>query len=70
MISKKFVELYQQYQSTREDQTLNVLKTMATQYLRFKDNKVDENSLKLYLSQLEKKEIKQNGMLITRKNLN
>ena len=55
---KKFVELYQQYQSTREDQTLNVLKTMATQYLRFKDNKVDENSLKLYLSQLEKKENK------------
>jgi hypothetical protein len=43
---------------------------MATQYLRFKDNKVDENSLKLYLSQLEKKRIKQNGMLITRKNLN
>ena len=55
---KKFVELYQQYQSTREDQTLNVLKTMATQYLRFKDNKVDENSLKLYLNQLEKKENK------------
>ena len=55
---KKFVELYQQYQRTPEDQTLNVLKTMATQYLRFKDNKADENSLKLYLSQLEKKENK------------
>lgn len=55
---KKFVELYKQYQRHPEDQTLNILKTMATQYLRFKDNKVDENSLKLYLSQLEKKENK------------
>lgn len=55
---KKFVELYQQQQQNPEEQTLNVLKTMATQYLRFKDNKVDENSLKLYLSQLEKKENK------------
>jgi hypothetical protein len=55
---KKFVELYQQYQRHSEDQTLNLLKTMATQYLRFKDNKADENSLKLYLSQLEKKENK------------
>lgn len=55
---KKFVELYQQYQRHSEDQTLNILKTMATQYLRFKDNKADENSLKLYLSQLEKKENK------------
>ena len=55
---KKFVELYHQYQKTSEDQTLNILKTMATQYLRFKDNKADENSLKLYLSQLEKKENK------------
>jgi arginyl-tRNA--protein-N-Asp/Glu arginylyltransferase len=55
---KKFVELYQQYQRTPEDQTLNILKTMATQYVRFKDNKADENSLKLYLNQLEKKENK------------
>ena len=55
---KKFVELYHQYQKTSENQTLNILKTMATQYLRFKDNKADENSLKLYLSQLEKKENK------------
>lgn len=55
---KKFIELYHQYQKTSEDQTLNILKTMATQYLRFKDNKADENSLKLYLSQLEKKENK------------
>lgn len=55
---KKFVELYQQHQQNPEDQTLNILKTMATQYLRFKDNKADENSLKLYLSQLEKKENK------------
>lgn len=55
---KKFVELYQQYQRHSEDQTLNILKTMATQYLRFKDNKADENSLKLYLSQLDKKENK------------
>lgn len=55
---KKFVELYKQYQRHPEDQTLNILKTMATQYLRFKDNKVDENSLKLYLNQLEKKENK------------
>lgn len=55
---KKFVELYQQYQRHSEDQTLNILKTMATQYVRFKDNKADENSLKLYLSQLEKKENK------------
>ncbi|WP_425919474.1 hypothetical protein [Acinetobacter sp. TSRC1-2] len=55
---KKFVEVYQQYQRTPEDQTLNILKTMATQYVRFKDNKADENSLKLYLNQLEKKENK------------
>jgi len=55
---KKFVELYQQHQQNPDEQILNVLKTMATQYLRFKNNKVDENSLKLYLSQLEKKENK------------
>ena len=55
---KKFVELYQQHQQNLDEQILNVLKTMATQYLRFKNNKVDENSLKLYLSQLEKKENK------------
>ena len=40
---KKFVELYKQYQRHPEDQTLNILKTMATQYQKKKKNKVDEN---------------------------
>lgn len=61
----KFVQLYQQHLSDREnDWTLNILKTMAVRYLRFqdqmeseRDNQVDP--LALYLSQLEKKEKKQ-----------
>ena len=54
---EKFLELYKRYQKdTLDPAETNILKTMCTRYLNFKNQKLEYSDLELYLSQLEKKD--------------
>lgn len=53
---EKFLELYKRYQKdTLDPAETNILKTMCTRYLNFKNQKLEYSDLELYLSQIEKK---------------
>ena len=54
---EKFLELYKRYQKdTLDPAETNILKTMCTRYLNFKNQKLEYSDLELYLSQIEKKD--------------
>ena len=54
---EKFLELYKGYQKdTLDPAETNILKTMCTRYLNFKNQKLEYSDLELYLSQIEKKD--------------
>lgn len=54
---EKFLELYKRYQKDTSDPAeTNILKTMCTRYLNFKNQKLEYSDLELYLSQIEKKD--------------
>lgn len=54
---EKFLELYKRYQKdTLDPAEMNILKTMCTRYLNFKNQKLEYSDLELYLSQIEKKD--------------
>lgn len=55
---EKFLELYKRYQKdTLDPAETNILKTMCTRYLNFKNQKLEYSDLELYLSQIEKKDV-------------
>ena len=54
---EKFLELYKRYQKdTLDPAETNILKTMCTRYLNFKNQKLEYSDLELYLSQIQKKD--------------
>lgn len=54
---EKFLELYKRYQEdTLDPAETNILKTMCTRYLNFKNQKLEYSDLELYLSQIQKKD--------------
>ena len=53
----KFIELYQAYQNNELSiSELNILKTMCIRYYRFKAQQLQLKDLKIYLSQIQKKD--------------